>query len=264
MTDLPKLAEGRQAELFLLPDGRVLRLMRPELPDPAGMADLEAAALRAASAAGVPVPAVYERVERDGRPGLVLERLDGTDLLTLVGRRPWLVRSVARRCGALHAELHRVAGPPELPATHDWVRWRIEHSPAVPPALRDESLAALEELPDGDRLAHGDFHPGNVLGERHVIDWATATRGDPAADVARTWVLLEFSPLPPGSSAFQRLLAAAGRGLLLRGYTRAYAREAPLDSRLLARWLRVRAAERLTEEVEGEREPILARLRSPR
>jgi hypothetical protein len=74
--------------------------------------------------------------------------------------------------------------------------------------------------------------------------------------------VLEFSPLPPGSSAVDRRLAAAGRGLLLRGYSRAYARAAPLDAALLARWLRVRAVERLTQEIDGERERILARLRS--
>jgi aminoglycoside phosphotransferase (APT) family kinase protein len=210
---------------------------------------------------------VYERVVRDGRPGLVIERVEGTDLLTLVTRRPWSLRSVARRCGRLHAELHATLGPTDLPTTKELVSHRLSESAAVPDALREEALASLDALPDGDRLCHGDFHPGNVLqadDRAVVIDWTTATRGDPVADVARTWVLLEFSPLPPGSSLAQRALTRIGRGLLLSGYTRAYARAAPLDSARFAAWTRLRAIERLTEEVEGEREAILDRLEQAR
>ena len=261
---MKKIAEGREAELFLLPDGRVLRLMRAELPFADRIAELEQVALRAAAAAGAPVPEVYERVERDGRHGVVMERLDGRDLLSLVGRRPWLVDSVGRRCGLLHAELHRVPGPGELTSTADRVRERIGVSDAVPAKLRDEAFAALDELPGGDRLSHGDFHPGNVIGDHHVIDWGNATRGDPVADVARTWVVLEFSPLPPGSPPMARRLAGIGRGLLLRGYMRAYARSAEVDPALFSRWVRVRAVERLTQEIEGERESILAMLASER
>jgi aminoglycoside phosphotransferase (APT) family kinase protein len=257
-----KIAEGREAELYLLPDGRVLRLMRRELPFAKEIAVLELAALRSAAAAGAPVPEAYERVERDGRHGVVMERLEGRDLLSLVGARPWLVGRVGRRCGELHAELHRVTAPAELTPTAERVRWRIEVSDVVPPPLRDEAYAALDELPAGDALSHGDFHPGNVIGDDRVIDWGNATRGPAVGDVARTWVVLEFSPLPPGSTATARRLASAGRGLLLRGYMRAYARAAPLDSALFARWIRVRAIERLTQEIAGEREPILERLRA--
>ena len=260
---LKKIGEGREAELFLLPDGRVLRLLRSGLPFADERVAAEAAALAAATAAGAPAPRLYETVIREGRPGLVMERVEGPDLLTLVTRRPWLVISVARRTGRLHAELTAVQAPESLVSLKERIAWRIRESSAVPPELRDEGLRALAELPDGDRLCHGDFHPANVLagsGRPVVIDWTTAARGDPAADLARTWVLLEFSPLPPGSSAVARRMAAIGRGLLLHGYARAYLRHSMVDAERLARWTSVRAIERLAEEVPGERARLLASL----
>ena len=50
-------------------------------------------------------------------------------------------------------------------------------------------------MPEGDRLCHGDFHPINVLGEVSrpvVIDWPDACRGDPAADLCRSYLLLRL------------------------------------------------------------------------
>ena len=47
--------------------------------------------------------------------------------------------------------------------------------------------------PDGDRLCHGDFHPMNILGDVSqpvIIDWPDARRGDPAADVCRSYLLM--------------------------------------------------------------------------
>jgi aminoglycoside phosphotransferase (APT) family kinase protein len=244
----------------------VLRLARAELPFAERAIELEAIALAAAAEAGVPAPKLYERVTRDGRPGLVIERLDGRDLLTLLGDRPWSIVSVARRTGRLHAELHGSGGPASLPELADIVRLRLEVSDAVPAELRDDAYRSLAELPTGDRLCHGDFHPGNVIASadrERVIDWTNAARGDPVADVARTWVVLKFSPLPPGAGRAERLLAPLGRGTLRREYMRAYLRTAPLDLDRLARWRRVRAIERLAQEIQGEREPLLAWLARP-
>ena len=56
-------------------------------------------------------------------------------------------------------------------------------------------LTRLADMPDGDRLCHGDFHPINVLGEvsrPFVIDWPDACRGDPAADLCRSYLLLRL------------------------------------------------------------------------
>jgi aminoglycoside phosphotransferase (APT) family kinase protein len=260
---LKKIGEGREAELFLLPDGRVLRLIRAGIPDADQRVSAEAAALAAAAAAGAPAPRFYETVLREGRPGLVMERVEGPDLLTLLAKRPWLVVSVARRIGRLHAELRQVPVPDSLPSLKERIAWRIGESIAVPDQLRDQARSALAELPDGDRLCHGDFHPGNVLagsGKPVVIDWTSAAGGDPVADLARTWVLLELSPLPPGSSGMARRMAAIGRGVLLHGYARAYLRRSMVDAERLARWTSVRAIERLAEDVPGERERLLQSL----
>jgi Ser/Thr protein kinase RdoA (MazF antagonist) len=56
-------------------------------------------------------------------------------------------------------------------------------------------LSLLAEMSKGDRLCHGDFHPINVLGQTSqplVIDWPDACRGDPSADVCRSYLLLKL------------------------------------------------------------------------
>jgi Ser/Thr protein kinase RdoA (MazF antagonist) len=93
-------------------------------------------------------------------------------------------------------------------------------------------------MPGGDRLCHGDFHPFNVLGlDEHarIIDWLDATRGEPAADVCRSYVLI---------SAYDPGVAAA--------YVDAYGIErAQIDA-----WLPLVAAARLSENVPDEVERL--------
>jgi aminoglycoside phosphotransferase (APT) family kinase protein len=257
--DLELLGSGREAEVFAWAEGRVLRLARD--PGDGEMIAREAAALAAAHAAGADVPAAYELVTVDRRPGVVLDRVDGVDLLDRLERRPWTVRSVSRILGREHAALHRVAAPPELPLLREELRNRL-NSPLVPADVRTRTLARLESLPDGDRLLHGDFHPANVLCAEDgciVIDWTNGSAGDPAADVARTLLLAGGGTLPEDASPVLRVIAPFARRLLVRGYLRAYASAAPLDRERAERWLPVWTAARLAENIEEEREALLAR-----
>lgn len=241
---LDLIGGGREAEVFAWDDGRVLRLARD--PRRHGMIEREAAALAAAHEAGANVPGVHERVTVDGRPGVVLDRVDGVDLLSWLGSRPWTFRYVARTLGTEHAALHQVEAPAALPALHDDLRHRLG-SALVPVDVRRRALERLERLPDGDRLLHGDFHPGNLLRTAEgcvVIDWTNGTRGDPAADVARS-ILLAGDGIP--------------RRILVLGYLRAYSRELPLDRERVDHWLPVWAAARLAEDIESERGFLLDR-----
>lgn len=255
---LERVGIGYQAEVFAWGSGRVLRLAYR--PDQREEVERQSAALTAAGRAGAPVPTIFERIDVDGRPGVVMERLDGEDLLFVLGRKPWLLPDIARALGRLHAALHEVEAPPELPAVRELVAQRLI-SPVVPDEVRDRALARLEQLPAGNRLGHFDLHPANVLGvgdDGKVIDWSNAARADPEADVARTSLILLAATAPPHTPFVVRRLDPLGRRLLHRLYLRAYRRERPLDAELMARWREVLAAARLAEERPGERAWLLA------
>jgi len=111
----------------------------------------EAEIMENAAAHGYPVPRVLD-VRDDA---LVLERVDGPTMLAELRRRPWAMSGHARMLAQLHDRLH------EIP---------------------------LEE----GRILHLDLHPANVLLSSRgpvVIDWTNARAGEPALDVALTWVI---------------------------------------------------------------------------
>ncbi len=259
--DLRRLNEGREAEVFAWGESEALRLLRPGK----GRVQLEGEMLvmEGAARAGVPVPAVREIVEVDGRHGLVMDRIDGPDLLSVASARPWRIWSVAHTTARLHARLHEVVAPEELTPLREGLRRRMLGSPHVPPAALAVALAELESLPDGNRICHGDFHPGNILAGRSgpvIIDWVGATRGDPTADFARTVVLGRAAAPLDSWSRWERLLFARGRKTLMGAYERAYRRLTSADLTTFDRWLTVRLVERFADGIPEERDTLLALL----
>jgi hypothetical protein len=242
----PKLGAGREADVYACGDAAVLKLYRPGF----GGHRAEAAALRTLD--GI-APRLLDVVDRDGRTGLVLERFDGTDMLTLLQRQPWRVLGLAGKLGAAHIAVHRIHAPADLPDLRQVLADRI-HDAGLPPHLRSFAMRVLDGLPDGDRLCHGDYHPGNVLlaaDRTAVIDWTGAARGVPEADHARTLLLLRWADPLPGTPPMSRALIAAGRSLLARRYTRRYRHGAP-PLRQVDSWLVVQVAARLSEGIPAE------------
>lgn len=259
---LRKIAEGREAEMFEWEDGKILRLGRGENAE--AQVSWQEMTLARAAKAGIRVPNVYGRADVEGRPGLIMERVPGVDLLTLVGQKPWKVLQVAGVSARVHAQMHECIAPSEVEPLKARITRLVTTSDLVPPEVRDFVLRELAELPDGDRLLHGDFHAGNIMmsgDEPVVIDWSNVTRGDPMADVARTWMMHQFGSLPPGTGIVLRVMAAGGRRLLVDSYIRAYRRERSLNMGLMRRWAFVRVGDRLAEGIEEERPALLRFLR---
>ena len=262
MDDLKLLAQGREAEVYLQPDGTVLKLWRESAW--AWRLDREVAALNALTGGAVAAPFVVGSVVVDGRPGLVINRIEGVDLLTWLGRWPLAVLLAGRALGVVHAAMHEVLAPPELPDLNEDLSYRIRVADPLPEDMRSAVLAILDRLPRGDRLCHGDFHLGNMMGSWSapvVIDWGDAARGDPLADVARTHLLQRLGKPPPGAPLLIRLLAPVGRDALAATYLATYRKRHPVDRRRLNDWRIVRAAARLFEPIPSEHPTLLRYIR---
>jgi phosphotransferase family enzyme len=155
---------------------------------------MEARIMEYVRAQGFPSPAV-EEVSDDGL-AMVMERIDGTDMVAAITRRPWTIPRHGALLADLHLRLHELAAP-------EWAH--------------DAPVGR------GDRLLHLDLHPLNVMvgpSGPMVIDWTGACRGDPAVDVALAWVLLEA-----GSVQTNRLIAAVlgrARAALVKSFLRPF------------------------------------------
>ncbi|HMO94782.1 MAG TPA: phosphotransferase [Tepidiformaceae bacterium] len=134
---LERLGSGRAAEVFAWRPGLVIKLARDET-FAAGLA-FEADALAAAQGAGVRVPEPHGLTTFQGRAGLVMERIDGRDLFSIIEKQPWRVWRLASLTGRLHVELGQTAAPASAPGLTAMARAVISGSQHVPDAAAPQA-----------------------------------------------------------------------------------------------------------------------------
>ena len=231
------IGKGRTADVYAWGEGRILKFYQSWMP--ASAVEREYAVTRAAQAAGVPVPATYELVEMDGRYGIVFERIEGISLLAELQAKPWKLFAVARQLAELHAQIHNCRAPVELPDQRQQIESGINAAQNMVDTDKQAVQTYLMQLPDGDSLCHGDFHPDNILLSTRgpiIIDWLTGTRGRPLADVARTSLLFQTAGLPPSTPVHVRLLINMSRAVLHAIYLNRYLQLRPAKRQQIDEW----------------------------
>jgi uncharacterized protein (TIGR02172 family) len=257
MNGMELVARGRTAEVFAWETGKVLKLFHPWVSR--GGVEYEQRLAQTVHAAGIKTPAVYDILEIENRLGLIYERVNSVTMLQVLRSRPWLATRLARQFAELQASMHACQAP-DLPSMQVRLADKIRAARPLPADLQQAALSALQNLPEGDRVCHGDFHPDNILMTEQgpmVIDWIDATAGHPMGDVARTALLTRFGKLPPGMPAPVALLIELLRSTFYRTYLKCYAKLAPFQTTDLSRWLGVVTAARLDEGIAEEESNLL-------
>lgn len=191
--------------------------------DPRGAKVDEAALLRAAAAAGVPVPGV---VADDG-DYLVVERIEGETIPRKILRDEEFAPALpllAGQCGEALARIHAIPvdAVPGLETQDALPTWRatLDGFGQPHPTFEFAFRWLEDKVPPsaGTSLAHGDFRNGNLIvgrdGLRAVLDWEMAHVGDPMEDLGwlcvKAWRFGEEKPVG-GFGDYDELFSAYER-----------------------------------------------------
>jgi len=140
-----------------------------------------------------PKPKVYEIITYGERIGIVYDRVEGESLLD------WVMKTGdIEKCAEYMSKLHKAIVQNSLADVQNYKEFLRVH---IPNSLlkREEVMTRIDNLPEGNTLCHGDFHPGNIVisdGHTVVIDFMNLCHGDFLYDVARTVFLIEYTPVP--------------------------------------------------------------------
>ena len=242
--DLRRMAGGASRELWAV-DARVAGerralVLRRDPPGRVGDSSdrgLEAALLRAAAGAGVPVPRVHWSCSDAcvlGSPFFLMDHVEGETIPRRLLRDPEYAgarRVMTGQLGGILARVHAIdPDRPELAglgagqgggSARDEVQRiaaGVRALAAEPhPVLELAERWLLERAPRSRRrtLVHGDYRIGNVIfgaeGVRAILDWELAHAGDPLEDLGwlctKTWRF--GSDLPAGGIGTREELVAA-------------------------------------------------------
>ena len=194
---------ARSSEVFGLGEDKVLKLYFSQIDQES--IDREEKNTTIAYDTGCTPMECYGQVTVEGRKGIVLRRLKGISLTNMPGKDPLIVFRAGKILADLHAMVHEKTSK-DLPDIRLVTAALLEDDEIfsfLSASQRDGLKDYIMALPEEDHILHMDFHTDNILCDGtnyQVIDWMTAVRGNPLAEVAMMNFLHHDAELFPGSS----------------------------------------------------------------
>lgn len=178
------IRKGNTAEVFDYDRERVCKLFYQGMPYEYVQQEYKNA--RELFKLGICVPKAFEIVNRDGRYGIIYEKIDGVPMWEYIDNKHIFKAFIEE-----HKKLLDISTD-VLISYKDFLVAMI--SGGNNREISGDIIKEISELPDGNSVLHGDYHPGNVMitaeGRFVIIDLLNVCCGPKEYDVARTFFLL--------------------------------------------------------------------------
>lgn len=196
---------------------------------------------------GIRSPKALEVTKLEGDEAgwaLITTKIPGVTLAEKIEAEPQRFGEYLEQFVDLQIEIHGYTSP-LLNRQDDKYARMINSLEAINATTRYNLLERLDGLKKGTAVCHGDFNPSNVIvsedGTLSVCDWAHATQGAPAADVAMTYLLFSLTSKEQAEA-----------------YLDTYCERADMAKQIVRQWLPVIAASELARKRKVNEEFLMS------
>ena len=196
---------------------------------------------------GIRSPKALEVTKLEGDEAgwaLITTKVPGITLAEKIEAEPQRFGEYLEQFVDLQIEIHGYTSP-LLNRQDDKYARMINSLEAINATTRYNLLERLDGLKKGTAVCHGDFNPSNVIvsedGTLSVCDWAHATQGAPAADVAMTYLLFSLTSKEQAEA-----------------YLDTYCERADMAKQIVRQWLPVIAASELARKRKVNEEFLMS------
>lgn len=238
------IAEGGQSKIYDYDDNKILRVPKREMDYDRIKYEFQVYKFLEDK---ISVPHVYEVIELDSKPCIVMEKINGIDLYNKIQHNPIIILSLPNILAKLHTSLFTLTTSEKFVTNHQKAQYCIEHADILNTEIKQKLFNILRELPDGSTLCHGDFHPGNIIETNksyYIIDWSSATIGSSLFDIAHTYLLLINTPRLENVSDKEFAMQKKVTGYIGKKYLKKVCKNNNIKIDLLLPYLLIKAGER--------------------
>lgn len=255
-----KIGSGRTAEIFEYDSDKIIKLFRENFPKE--VIEKEYEMNIKLSRSNLLIPKCYEIVEKNGRYGIIYERIKGITIIKKLINEIWKIDKFAEVFAEIHNGIQKNINE-DIPENKKILKENIEKVNRLSVDTKIKILEYLDKLPDGNKVCHGDFHPDNIIESEekyYVIDWITLSKGHEHSDVARTLILLKYGSLSEKKSTIEKIISDFIRKIFYKKYIKYYLNKTKSNIEEIQKWEIPHLAARLIEDIPEEEKEKLVKI----